>query len=150
MSSRTKNGKHRVNLKFIQRVPTLVELESRLLPSGQRFNGWNVGFGLRIRVRSTRSWLDRGLLGSFRGSSEHLNYLFKRGSISLNEGSRVRIDRFGSSDGFGRMQLMQLRRRSWRHDLEAIAGAATAAAAVSHATAWRRKERRRTWVFLMN
>ena len=103
-------------------------------------------FGHRIRVGRRSSRVNRGLLGGFRGSSEHLNYLLERRGISLNKGSGVRVNRFGSSDGFGRVQVMR-----WRHELlESIAGAATTGSTVSHAATWRRKERRRrrAWVFL--
>lgn len=131
----TKNGNQGVNFEFVQRVPALVKLESRLLPSGG-----NVRFGDGFRVLS-----GGGLLGGFRGSGEHLNDLFERGGIGLDEGGRVRIDGFGSSDGLGRVQL-QLRR--WRHELDSIAGAATAAAAVCHAAAGRREERRRVFVVI--
>lgn len=106
-----------------------------------------MGFGDGFRVlRGGGGGLGGGLLGGFRGSGEHLHYLFEGGGISLDEGSGIGIYGLGSSDGFWRVQVQLRRRRRWgrwRHELDSIAGAATAATGVGDAATGRRKKRRR-------
>lgn len=53
--------------------------------------------------RQSRLWPCRtsGLLSCFGGSSKHLDDLFERGSVRLDESSRVRTIGFGSGNGHG-------------------------------------------------
>ncbi|GAB4831181.1 hypothetical protein Ancab_005188 [Ancistrocladus abbreviatus] len=65
------------------------------------FNGWNRVLGWLISATAAASSRSRlgGLFGGFRGSGQHLNYLFERGGICLDKGCGIRVIGFGSSDG---------------------------------------------------
>lgn len=81
------------NFEILHAVPSLIQLWTWFLLLSSSFN-WRdrIPNGLGPARISTN-------LGGFRGPSKHLNYLFERRSVSLNEGSRVWVVRFGSGDG---------------------------------------------------
>ncbi|WCJ27053.1 hypothetical protein M5689_008828 [Euphorbia peplus] len=96
-----------------------------------------------VVVMGFRRWVSGGGGGGsgggwFGGSGEHLDDLFEGGSVSLDEGGRVGVGRFGSGDGFRGEELR--RRRRWRSWVAGKVGGRGAAAAAGTAVAVRGRE----------